>query len=214
MPFNFRFAIAVAALTGTAWFISVHHSDEFVPQHEELRSIPLQLGPWHGTDQPISSGTLSTLGSGDFLSRSYTEQSAASSVNLFIAYFPTQSTGSTIHSPENCLPGSGWFPLQSGRITISAQGHDPFPANRFYIAKGDDRALVLYWYWSHNRGIASEYVAKFYLVADAIRWNRSDGALIRVTAPVRRGQTTESAQQALLGFSNELVPLIDHYIAR
>lgn len=214
MLFSVRFVLAAAALTSTALFISFHHRDEFVPPHEPLRSIPLQLGQWRGADLPISSETLSTLGSGDFLSRSYAEQSGSSSVSLFIAYFPTQSTGSTIHSPENCLPGSGWFPLQSGQITVSAPGHDPFQANRFYIAKGDDRALVLYWYWSHDRGIASEYLAKFYLVADAIRWNRSDGALIRMTAPVRRGQTTQSAEQALLDFIKAFVPLIDRYIAR
>ena len=31
-------------------------------------------------------------------------------INLYIAYFPTQKAGDTIHSPNHCLPGAGWVP--------------------------------------------------------------------------------------------------------
>ena len=40
--------------------------------------------------------------------------------------------------------------------------------------------LVLYWYQSHGRVIASEYWGKIYMVTDAIRLNRTDAALVRV----------------------------------
>ena len=35
--------------------------------------------------------------------------------------------------------------------------------NRYVIQKGLDRLLVLYWYQSHGRVVASEYSGKFYL---------------------------------------------------
>ena len=54
---------------------------------------------------------------------------------------------------------------------------------------GNEKSVTLYWYQSHNRVIASEYSAKFWLVADAIRYQRSDTAIVKVVVPV---QTTTS----------------------
>jgi EpsI family protein len=42
----------------------------------------------------------------------------------------------------------------------------------------------MYWYQSHGRVVASEYAAKFYVVVDALRYNRTDTALVRVAVPV------------------------------
>jgi EpsI family protein len=70
----------------------------------------------------------------------------------------------------------------------------------------------LYWYWAHNRGVASEYWAKFYLVADSLRMNRSDGALVRVTTPLRSGENLDTAQERLLSFAGEFSPILSSYI--
>jgi EpsI family protein len=93
-------------------------------------------------------------------------------------------------------------------------GHEPFPANRYVIAKGDARELVLYWYWAHNRGVASEYWAKFYLVKDSMQMNRSDGALVRITTPMEPAETIDAAQQRLLPFAGDVGPLLNTYIPR
>ena len=93
-------------------------------------------------------------------------------------------------------------------------GHQSFPANRYLIAKGDSRQLVVYWFWAHNRGVASEYWAKFYLVTDSIKMNRSDGALVRITTPMVPGETVDAAQQRILPFAGEVMPLLDSYIPR
>jgi len=73
---------------------------------------------------------------------------------------------------------------------------------------------VLYWYWAHNRAVASEYSAKFYLVADSIRMHRSDGSLIRVTTRLAPGENIDLSLQRLLSFSANLVPLINTYVPR
>ena len=39
-------------------------------------------------------------------------------VSLFIGYFPTQRTGQSIHSPQNCLPGAGWTFASSKTIYL------------------------------------------------------------------------------------------------
>jgi EpsI family protein len=210
-----RFLSAALLLLTSAMFLRAHTRGEVFPPRMALQSFPQQVGNWTGTDVAIEKDVLQVLGPGDFLSRLYADAGEpAGYVHLFIAYFPSQRTGDTIHSPKNCLPGAGWTPVESSRIRIAVPGHAPFPANRYIIAKGDSRELVLYWYWAHDRGIASEYWAKYYLVADSIRLHRSDGSLVRVTTPLLAGETADAAEQRLLPFVRDLVPLLDDYIPR
>jgi len=58
--------------------------------------------------------------------------------------------------------GSRWRP---GGKTIDVPGWvGPIVTNRYVVEHGDDKSVVLYWYQTHNRIIASEYWAKFWLV--------------------------------------------------
>jgi EpsI family protein len=212
---NYRFAIAAAVLIAAAILLHAGSIDEALPPHLSVGSFPSHLKDWDGTDLTIPQDSLNVLGPGDFLLRDYqNNSSAAPDVSLFIAFFASQRAGDTIHSPKNCLPGSGWYPLESSRITLSLPGHARFPVNRYVIARGEDRQLVLYWYWAHDRGVASEYWAKFYLVNDSIHMHRSDGSLVRVTTPISPDETQEHAQQRLLSFAGNVVPLLNQYIPR
>jgi EpsI family protein len=214
MTFNLRFALAGCLLAGTGIFIHARHTRDVLPARQAFASFPHQIGDWTGEDVPISRDVLDVLGPGDFLSRRYRNSPPDADIDLFMAYFPSQRAGETIHSPRNCLPGSGWLPLESRRSMLSLPGFVPFPANRYIIAKGSDRRLVLYWYRAHNRSLANEYSVKFYLVADSLRFNRSDGSLIRITTPLASDETPDAGQQRLVAFAEYLLPHIDAYVPR
>jgi EpsI family protein len=214
MKSGWRFLITVIVLAGTALLLHARKNAEIIPARSPLSSFPKTLGVWTSTDIAIKKDVLDVLGPGDFLLRDYQRPDISSDVTLFVAYFPSQRAGDTIHSPKNCLPGAGWTPIQSDRITVALPGQAGFPANRYLIAQGEDRQLVLYWYWAHSRAVASEYSAKFYLVADSIRMRRSDGSLIRVATPLARGETVDSAQARLLSLAGNIVPLINDYVPR
>jgi EpsI family protein len=214
MKSGWRFWIAAVLLAGTALLLHARQNSEIIPAREPLASFPRILQGWTSNDIPLTQDVLDVLGPGDFLLRDYQDPASGADVDLFIAYFPSQRAGDAIHSPKNCLPGAGWAPVRSDRITISLPGRAPFPANRYLIAKGEDRRLVLYWYWAHDRAVASEYAAKFYLVADSIRERRSDGSLIRVTTRLAASESLDSAQQRLLTFAGNVVPLVNTYVPR
>ena len=215
MHYPFRFVLTVVLIAGTGLLLQARGRNEIFPPRQPLDSFPDQIGPWISTDVSIDKAVLDVLGSGDFLLREYRAQNNdAPLVDVFIAYFASQRAGDTIHSPQHCLPGAGWLPMENRRVTLSFPGHAPFPANRYVVAKGDSRQLVLYWYWAHDRGVASEYWAKFYLVKDAMQMNRSDGALVRITTPMYPGETAAAAQQRILPFTSALVPLLNNYIPR
>jgi EpsI family protein len=211
---HWRFVVTAILLAGTAVLLQGRRRIETLPPHQPLAAFPRQVGAWSGTDVAIPSDVRDVLGRGDFLLRIYQNASAEPDVDLFVAYIPSQGEGDTLHSPKNCLPGAGWSPVESGQLSLPVPGGPAFPANRYVIAKGSDRQLVLYWYWAHGRAVASEYWAKFYLIADSIRLNRSDGSLVRVATPLLDDETPEKAERRLLDFTGNVVPLLDPYVPK
>lgn len=211
---HWRFTVTTILLAGAAIVLQARQRAEILPSRQPLASFPYQVGAWTGTEVSIPPDVREVLGSGDFLLRLYQKSDTASDVDLFVAYIPSQREGDTLHSPKNCLPGSGWSPVESSKVSISLAGQPRFLANRYVIAKGSERQLVFYWYWAHGRAVASEYWAKFYLISDAIRLNRSDGSLVRVATPLLEDEAPEKAEQRLLDFTGNAVPLLDPYVPR
>ena len=136
----------------------------------------------------------------DTLTRSFSSPQYAVPVGLFIASFRSQRNGKAPHFPKNCLPGSGWVQNEQGFAKISLPGRaEPIEVNRYVVQKGDARSLVVYWYQSRDRVVASEYNAKGYVILDALRDNRTDSALVRVIVPVQ-GANVDQAMAAATDF--------------
>ena len=165
---------------------------EVVPPSRPLESMPTTLGSWRQVQTGvIEQEVLDVLKADDILNGEYCPSNSTDCIStgvgragLFVASFRTQRNGKTPHSPKNCLPGSGWVPLSSGEIAIDVGRATPITVNRYLIAYGSQRQLVLYWYQSRDRAVANEYKAKFWVMADAVRLNRTDTALVRVIVPV------------------------------
>jgi EpsI family protein len=208
-----RFYMIVALLGGAAVFLHSRGQAEVLPPRLPLSSFPLKVGNWQGINVIIPQWALDVLGSGEFVERNFARENEPP-IDLFIAYFPSQRSGSTIHSPQNCLPGSGWTPTQSSRIEVAQPGGGQLKMNRYILAKGMDRLLVFYWYQSHGRTVASEYWAKFYMVEDAIRMNRSDGAMVRVSTLIAQNGSVGDAEKRALAFAQEVFPVLHSYIPR
>ncbi len=209
-----NFMVAALLIAAAAIFLQTRARGEVFPARSPLPLFPMQIAGWTGTDVSIEKDVLDILKPSDYLLRVYRNPQEPVYVDLFIPYFLSQRTGETPHSPQHCLPGAGWTPVDNQHIVLATPGHEPFPANRYLIEKGDSRQLVIYWFWAHDRGVASEYWAKYYLIADSIKMNRSDGSLVRVTTPMFPGETADAAQQRLLPFIADVVPLLDRYIPR
>jgi EpsI family protein len=181
---------------------------EQVPAHKALGDFVLTGTPWMNIEeQHLDQDTLDVLKADDILARVYRNRQTGNMATLFVAFFKTQRTGKTPHSPKNCLPGSGWVPTESGYMTIPIADAQPIEVNRYVVSHGENQSVVLYWYQSHNRVVASEYSAKLFTVADAIRYNRSDTALVRVVTDARGGDTKAATDQAVSLVQAFFVPL-------
>ena len=188
-----------------------------VPPRHALATFPKVVDQLRGRDEPpLTEEELGILGADDYMIRTYFGRDRA--VGLYIGYWESQKRGDTVHSPLNCLPGGGWEPLSHERVMLDvphrSSGARQVEVNRYVIQKGLDRQLVLYWYQSRDRVVASEYWGKFYLVADAVRYGRSDTAIVRVIAPIAgTGAEAEAqAEGAAVSFVKQVFPLLDDYI--
>jgi EpsI family protein len=190
---------------------------EPIPVRTSLTGFPMELDQWRGIQEPaLAANILAVLGVDDYLTRAYFAPDR-SAIGLYIGYYGSQRQGDTMHSPLNCLPGAGWQPVSKALLSIPLSSSPSRPpaainVNRLVIRKGLDQQLVLYWYQSHGRVVASEYWGKFYLVRDAVRLNRTDGALIRVIAPIVGDAAEGRAEENAIGFVKTMFPLLGDYL--
>lgn len=177
-----------------------------------LRELPAELGPWRMVgDYEIEPEIQRVLQADDTLNRSYARPGAPVPVGLFIAFFRSQTSGAAPHSPKNCLPGTGYAPLESSYVRIAAGAAGEVEVNRYVVARGDSRSVVLYWYQTPARIIASEFAAKFWLAVDSIRYRRSDTSLVRLVVPMSDGWDADAEARQ---FAAELLPVLSGFLPR
>jgi EpsI family protein len=176
---------------------------EAIPLSKALSTFPLQLQNWQGVDLPLEPRIVQALGVNDYLDRAY-QSPNNSPVFLYVGYYKSQRTGVSIHSPKNCLPGAGWEPVTAGHVALPLPNGKRAIVNEYVVENGLRRQLVLYWYQSHGRVIASEYRGKAYMVLDSLRLHRTDAALVRVSSPIAK-QDEQASYSEVLAFAQEFL---------
>lgn len=219
-----KFWTVVLLLFVTALILRSRGDTDRVVASEPLSLMPETIGSWTAQDLPIADDVLAVLGKGEFLNRVYTSSkpidisqtsepvAANLPIGLFIGYFPTQRTGQSIHSPQNCLPGAGWTFDSRRYLTLKDVNGKSFRVGEYQISNGETRQFVIYWYQAHGRSIPNEYVARAYMVADAIRMNRTDGALVRVITQIAPTETVADARQRAVRFTSLMEPMLPRFI--
>src|SRR5581483_3743726 len=204
-----RLLVTIFMLLGAIFLLKKLSHGEAVSPHQPLRELPWNFGRWHGRELPLEPRIVAAAGVDDHVSRVY-DDGMADPIMLYVGYYRSQRTGDTIHSPKNCLPGSGWEPAQSGKISVPMPDGSSIVVNEYLVEKRLDRQLVLYWYQARGRVIASEYWGKVWMVVDAMTRHRTDGALVRISTPVRSGN--EKAQARATEFVQLLYPRLNEFI--
>lgn len=201
-----RILTGVLILQGVLYYATTTRA-ETIPTVRPLATFPATAGNWRLIQEGyVDEETQKVLKADDTLTRFYGDAATRDGANLFIAFFKTQRTGKSPHSPKNCLPGSGWEPTKVGSVEVPVQGQT-IRINHYVVAKGDNKSVVLYWYQSRDRAVASEYAAKVWMVLDSVRFNRSDTSLVKVTVPVIGGDE-ERALRAGTRFVRDFYPAL------
>jgi EpsI family protein len=206
---NARVQIATLVLFLQAVALQSFSRGENPPLPPPLEQFPHEFAGWAELDESaMDPEVFQNLKPDDYLIRTYTRNGTELPVSLFTAYFQSLRRGHFPHSPKNCLPGSGWIPLRREELSLTVPGEkNPIVVNRYLVSKDESKSVVLYWYQTAARVIASEYWARVYLVTDAIHYNRTDTALVRVVVPVE-GNDVAEAQEVASQFTRAVFPFI------
>ena len=202
--------ISVAAILLVGGIVATH---SFRPKiaaapHWPLREFPSDLGLAHSEDRPFEAQIVRAVGADDYINRVYLGSTPP--IELYIGYYKDQRSGERIHSPKNCLPGSGWEPVHASRVQIGSENGVPVLVNGYLVAQGPRRNMVLYWYQSQGRIVASEYLAKFLLITDGLKNRPTDGAMVRIWTSAADGEA--SAQARAVDFARRVYPKIEEFL--
>ena len=194
---------------GALFTVGVDTQREMRLETPLAEAIPLALAGLEGEDVTISPAELAVAGVSTYLMRAYRAADSSSSTrgaSLYVGYYERQTEGRTIHSPKNCLPGAGWDALASRPATIQNDA-GAFTVNHYLLKRGEQTALVLYWYQGRGRVEANEYVVKWDLLRDAALRQRSEEALVRIVVPIVESE--EAAFEVAARLAREVVPRLD-----
>ena len=178
------------------------------PDRVDLGEIPRRIGQWQGIDEILEDRILEVLDLDAYLQRRYLDR-RGNMLWLYIGYYLHQRQGKGIHSPKHCYPGAGWSIVEKGveEIPLNDQDRPLIRAHRIVFQREGVQQVILYWFQSTDRIVHSEYAQRFYMVVDAMLRGRTDGALVKVSAPVQ--DDIEGTLARLKGFIRDAYPFIN-----
>ena len=207
------FVAAVVLLSAT---IALSHGvrfDEEVPLTIPFARFPSELGEWTGVRQAMEARFIEALHPSDSLMLAC-RNDAGREVFFSAVYYGSQRKGEAVHSPETCLPGSGWEVRASGTASIDKGNGKRMQVSRAVIAKNGSVQLVYFWFPQRGRILTSLYQVKLSAFRDALVRHRTDGALVRIVTPVYGGEDSGAADKRLIGFVKIMNPVLEKHLPR
>jgi EpsI family protein len=109
---------------------------------EPAARLPIRLGQWEGTDEPVGADVQKALPTAHLLSRRYQSPSGTADVTIV-----SGSDATALHDPHDCLAGEGWHFLKDQPLTVDlgAPG-GPVQVRDVWMVKGQVQARMWYWY--------------------------------------------------------------------
>jgi len=205
--------VAILLLGGTLAIFQGVNFREKVPLTKSLVQFPLAVSEWGGTRSSMEPMVLDVLKPSDYALIDYKDRHGKE-VNVYVAYNESQRKGESSHSPDSCLPGSGWVFRDSGTIALPVKNGDgsPMRVSRAFVEKSGVRQLTYYWFPQRGRVLTNMYQLKIYAFWDALTRRRTDGALIRLITPVYESEQLGDAEARLQEFTRQIVPVLDTFL--
>jgi exosortase D (VPLPA-CTERM-specific) len=203
--------IMLAIVTVVAFLLP--QREEIQPMRKEFSTFPLAFNNWKGKEDRLEQIYVDTLKFEDYIIADFKNPNGEA-VNFYVAYYGSQRKGESAHSPRSCIPGGGWKIEDISRYQVDGikVNGNSLNVNRTLITLGDHKQLVYYWFQQRGRVITNEYLVKWYLFWDALTKNRTDGALVRLTAYVEPGQEISEADALLGDFISKVNPYLANYV--
>ena len=205
-----RFAPALTLGFGCLLLLSIQAQRSLALQ-APLTALPDPVPGFQHLDFAVPDDQVQVAGMTNYVNRVFLTADSAEVYGLYVGFYDSQQQGKSVHSPKNCLPGSGWEAMTAERRTIST-GNRQVEVNRYLLVKDGERALVYYWYQGRGRVVASEYTVKWDLLRDAAVRRRTDEALVRLVIPITPERSQDDADALATRAATSLIPTLDRFL--
>jgi EpsI family protein len=202
-----------ALFGGSGWALQNMAGTLIIPERTKFDAFPMEIAGWQGTRNYLSKEILDALWADDYVNASFSRPGQANQLYLLIPYYEYQGTRHTAHAPQSCLLGGGFEMVESSTRKVTVGPGRDIDIGLLVLQKGELRMLASYFFYERGRVIVSPWENKLYLMWDAFRLRRTDGALVRVELTVPPGQDLAQAEKMLTDFiADGLWPLLPVYI--
>ncbi len=173
-----------------------------------LASVPLELGEWTGRDLEVEPRIIEQSQATDYLSRTYeNRRQPGLSVRLWINY--SRQGDNLRHTPEICLPSSGWNKIESQTRTLMVSvGHDRSVAiTRLGYSRDELVEHVGFWYYIFGEGKLENYVRRLPITSRSSHGRTTRGS--SMTVEVFYPGEIDPEGDGLRDFARELLKVLD-----
>ncbi len=203
----------VVLFGGSGWAFHNLTNTLIIPSRTTFASFPMEITGWHGNRNYLSQEILDSLWADDYINATFVKKDLPNTIYLLIPYYQYQETRHTAHAPQSCLLGGGFELVRSSMLKIAVPSGKDIDISLLHLKKDETQMLAAYFFYERGRVITSPFKNKLYLMWDAFRYRRTDGALVRIEMTVPPGQNLTEAQKILTGFITDgLWPLLPTYI--
>ena len=185
--------VVVAAVMLLTWAYLQNHHDIPTPLNAPLSAFPGTAGEWHMVkDSYFDQETLKLLRPTEYMAKRFARADGVIA-DLYVGYHDGARQAGPLHSPKNCLPGSGWYEVSTQQMVLPVSG-ESLNAARAVYQQGAQAELFIYWFQVAGKTLSNEYVLKLHEVLNSIRNGRRDAAFIRISVPVTGSEEQATAQ--------------------
>ncbi len=179
---TWRFIVLYIIIGVAALYVHTR-SEASVPVNKPLDLFPRQSLGWSMVGEArFDERVLAVLLPTDYLSRSYRNENG-DVVGLYVGYHDGGPDSGPIHSPRQCLPGSGWTPVHSSSHEMPVSGTTVSYVTSLY-QKDSSKQLFLYWFQVGGEYLTNEYALKFSMAKNSFLKNQRESSFIRISVPV------------------------------
>jgi hypothetical protein len=118
------------------------------PLKADLDTLPMVIGDWVGQDTPIDADIVERAQTDDYLNRTYeNSRRSGEKLSLWINY---SNTGLNLrHTPEVCLPSSGWERVEAlqQQLEVTPENKLPTPVSILAYSKENSVQKLGFWYY-------------------------------------------------------------------
>lgn len=178
--------------------------------------FPLSFGKWKGQTENINAEMVRLSGAEEALNAVYTGEDK-SFISLYIGFrgSPYLESENFFHSPDVCLPSSGWKVLQADNHIIGGvPGFDNLPVRKLLIERRGKKQLVYFWFQTKDRASNNVNINRFHLSLHALKRDQTSDLFIRPITPLLAGDSPEDAEKRMDAFARAMMRELLEYLDR